>query len=124
MLAPCLDFFNTSLWKDQLESKELEWLNNGSWLFHSHYYQRMVPIGAHFLKDMREHIATQKSIRIPTLVIHGMADDVVPLELSKQFSEANKNWAQLKVVQSDHRLENNMSELFEILWNFFQITKN
>ncbi len=60
---------------------------------------------------------------MPTCIVHGWHDDIVPVENSIRF--ARKCSATLHLVDGDHRLTGNLSEINEYLERFIRsITSN
>jgi len=53
---------------------------------------------------------------IPTQIIHGWRDDIVPVENSMKY--ARENLATLHVIDGDHRLTDNIEEINLYLENF------
>lgn len=56
----------------------------------------------------------------PTCIVHGWHDDIVPVENSIRF--AKQCSATLHLVDGDHRLTDNISEINEYLLQFLKIT--
>ena len=62
-------------------------------------------------------------VRCPTTIVHGLHDDVVPLEVSRRFAARSKPFARLVAVDDDHwlcqpatlqRIADVAAELFEL----------
>lgn len=59
-----------------------------------------------------------RSLKTPTLIIHGSEDETVPCMLSRQFA-ARVESVELKVLEGgDHRLTAYKEELFDAMWSF------
>jgi pimeloyl-ACP methyl ester carboxylesterase len=50
----------------------------------------------------------------PMMIMHGVQDDVVPIQLSREYSEKYPDMIELVEVDSDHRLQ----DQFEVLWGY------
>lgn len=57
-----------------------------------------------------------RDLRIPSLLIHGEEDAVVPPELSRDFAEACAAADLIEIEGGDHRLSEHKDLLFEIMW--------
>jgi pimeloyl-ACP methyl ester carboxylesterase len=60
-------------------------------------------IGYGLLEDAEKHPAFPK-VRVPTYVLQGERDDVVPAALAKRFLEANRAHVELELADDDHGL--------------------
>jgi predicted esterase len=63
---------------------------------------------------------TPAASKIPTCIVHGWHDEIVPVENSIRF--ASECFATLHLVDGDHRLTENLDEIVEYLQQF--ITRN
>jgi pimeloyl-ACP methyl ester carboxylesterase len=52
------------------------------------------------------------------LILHGVRDDVVPIELSRAYAAAYPEKVKLVEVDSDHRLENQLEEIWGFVNSF------
>ncbi len=54
---------------------------------------------------------------VPTLIIHGRGDAVVPLEVSSTYA-ASRPWVELRSVESDHSLGDQKGVIWELMQAF------
>jgi pimeloyl-ACP methyl ester carboxylesterase len=59
---------------------------------------------------------TPHDIRVPTVIIHGWHDDIVPVENSIRWAREHR--ATLHVLDSDHRLEDQIGAICRLLRDF------
>lgn len=69
-----------------------------------------VPFG--FIEDVMSIDVDYPDIRVPTLIVHGVRDDVVPVEHSRKFA-AGKRHVRLVEVDDDHELITSLPRIFE-----------
>lgn len=72
------------------------------------------PLSRKFLDDM-EAIGTllpvAALVEVPMLIIHGTADDVVPVEHSRELVQANPEISLIEMPETDHMFSDNASDL-------------
>lgn len=117
LMAPALGFSAQRLVK--MHNIHLgRWKESGViHVFHFRYDQE-IPLGYSFYEDLLSNPPPKiKKLRIdvPTLILHGKSDDVVPLSWSQQFVEINPE-ATLHILNGDHQLLDQK----EIMWNFVE----
>jgi uncharacterized protein len=110
LLAPAFHFF--SRWSarvspDFLQAWEAERYTQ---VFH-HGYRKICRLHYDILVDATQHDEELLVRPVPTLIFHGIKDDVVPYELSEKFS-ATRPWVELVLMDSDHQL----TDVLEALW--------
>lgn len=102
LLAPAFNF--GPVWLSQLGEKTLiDWQKSGSLLVYHHGYRRSVPINYEFIEDLAKYPQEKLIREIPTLIIHGSNDEVIPVENSRHYA-INRPWVQLIELNSDHAL--------------------
>jgi uncharacterized protein len=110
LLAPAFDFLHHWLPKigdDRLKS----WANNGYLPIYHHAVQNLLPLHYDFITDARQyHLFTSGRI-IPTVIIHGIHDDAIPISSSRDFVTKHP-WVELIEVDSDHALIDSI----ELIW--------
>ncbi|MFN7656574.1 MAG: YqiA/YcfP family alpha/beta fold hydrolase, partial [Dolichospermum sp.] len=57
---------------------------------------------------------------LPTLILHGKYDKVIPVEASRSFSNS-RSWVELKDFNSDHALGNVSQEIWQEISLFCQL---
>ncbi len=74
-----------------------------------------------FIHDMYHYDDADLQRRLPTLILHGRQDEVIPVQTSREFS-ATRPWIQLiEVVESDHSLASVQVQLWQIIQEFCQM---
>ena len=69
---------------------------------------------AFYMSGLEEH--TPQDVAVPTAIVHGWRDDVVPVENSIRWSREHR--ATLHVLDSDHRLEDQIGSICVLLRAF------
>ncbi|MBD1810682.1 prolyl oligopeptidase family serine peptidase [Microcoleus vaginatus DQ-U2] len=118
LLAPAFQFI--SHWLPLLGQQQLEKWQSEKYLPVYHYgEQRYLPLNYQFLADMAQY-PEQKLIRsVPTLILHGQHDTIIPIQASRDFA-ANRPWVQLIELEDDHSLGNVLAEMWEATQKFCQ----
>ena len=118
LLAPAFQFL--SHWLPLLGQQQLEKWQSEEYLPVYHYgEQRYLPLNYQFVADMAQY-REEKLIRsVPTLIIHGLHDTIIPIQASRNFA-ANRPWVQLIELEDDHSLGNFLAEIWEAIQKFCQ----
>ncbi|HTD75655.1 MAG TPA: alpha/beta fold hydrolase [Steroidobacteraceae bacterium] len=69
---------------------------------------------AFYMRGLEQY--TPQEVTVPTAIVHGWHDDVVPVENSIRW--AREHGATLHVLDSDHRLEDKIDAICVLLGNF------
>jgi len=69
-----------------------------------------VPLGWQLMEDARRY-EDEPAVLQPTLIYHGVHDDVVPVQLSRQYARSRTS-AELREVDSGHELLNVVDEMW------------
>jgi pimeloyl-ACP methyl ester carboxylesterase len=87
------------------------WQENGVHSFHPPGWEKPVVMPWSFVEVARTH--SWPEIRHPTAILHGSADDIVPLTNSEQMA-SNRPHVSLHVVNDGHRLHESLGELISL----------
>lgn len=79
--------------------------------------ERSLPLSYEFVLDAAQYKDEQLLRPIPTLILHGQQDEVIPLQASRDFA-AQRPWVELISLDSDHALGNVMFEIWEAIRAF------
>ena len=60
---------------------------------------------------------------IPTLILHGSKDDVIPIQSSRDYAY-QRPWVELIELDSDHTLSNVMPEIWQAIQKFCLLNKS
>ncbi|WP_404784785.1 YqiA/YcfP family alpha/beta fold hydrolase [Altericista sp. CCNU0014] len=116
LLAPAFEFL--AYWQQQLGSTQLEqWETDGSLDVYHHAAERSLPLGYSFWADASQYSDAELDRATPTLILHGTADEVIPLEASRRYS-AQRSWCTLVELPSDHGLTDRLPEIWEATQHF------
>ena len=79
-------------------------------------------LGYSFVEDESQYptIVLLKRLSTPSLVLHGSDDEVVPCQLSRQFSDRLEHAKLVVIKGGDHRLTTYKELLFHEMWQFVE----
>ncbi|WP_293146788.1 MULTISPECIES: YqiA/YcfP family alpha/beta fold hydrolase [unclassified Microcoleus] len=118
LLAPAFQFL--SHWLPQLGQQQLEKWQSEKYLPVYHYgEQRYLPLNYEFVTDMAQYPEEKLMRSVPTLILHGKHDTIVPIQASRSFSD-NRPWVKLIELEDDHSLGNVLAEIWEAMQKFCQ----
>lgn len=116
LLAPAFGFL--SHWLPQLEQDALrEWQTSGYRLVYHYGEKRSLPLHYQFVEDARQYQEDQLVRPVPTLILHGQQDEVIPISASRKYANV-RPWVQLIELESDHGLTNAMPQIWEKIQAF------
>ncbi|HET9450487.1 MAG TPA: YqiA/YcfP family alpha/beta fold hydrolase [Aggregicoccus sp.] len=115
VMAPAVDFARR--WRERVPPAQLgEWERTGRlWVDH-HALKAKAPLGLGLLHDAALH-APWPEVRVPTLVLQGVRDEVVPLAPVQQWVQRTPS-ARLVTYDSDHELTDVADALCEEALHF------
>ncbi len=120
LLAPAFEFL--SHWLPRLGVQQLhQWQSSGYLPIYHHQEQRSLPLHYKFVEDAREYQETKLLRPVPTLILHGRHDEVIPILASRNYANT-RPWVQLIELDSDHALSNVMPEIWEATQVFCQLS--
>ncbi len=110
LLAPALQF--PARWRNRFSTAEFdEWRRTGARLFYHYGEKADRPLGFPFVEDALQY-ENEPEFEQPALILHGSRDEVVPVEVSRQFASRHPN-VELKIVPSGHEL----TDVLDLLWS-------
>jgi pimeloyl-ACP methyl ester carboxylesterase len=110
LMAPALRF--PSRWQERYPAAEMEeWRRKGVWPIYHFGSRGLRPIGYQLVEDSRAY-EDEPEFSQPALIFHGMHDDVVPVEISRQYAARRPN-VTLRLLDSDHEL----TDVLEPMWS-------
>lgn len=113
LLAPAFQFI--SRWRDRLGANAIETWRLQTYLEVYHYAEKKpLPLHYEFLIDAERYSETQLHRQVPTLILHGRQDDVVPLAASQAYA-ASRPWVELVELDSDHALGDVKPDIWEAI---------
>ena len=103
--APVSDY--ASLWRERLSADELEeWRTTGK-RYYGSFEGRNYQLGYCYYEDsvsLNEYAAAEK-VSAPTLLLHGTADDVVPITQSRKLARRMQDCELVELEGANHRLD-------------------
>ena len=76
-----------------------------------------VPVHYRFVEELREFDSSAVRLDIPTLIVHGIDDEVVPSAQSRDFAESRPS-VSLVLVQDTHQLLNEAPKMLSVIERF------
>jgi len=118
LLAPAFQFL--SHWLPLLGQQQLEKWQSENYLPVYHYGERRyLPLNYQFVADMAQYPEEKLMRSVPTLILHGKHDTIIPIQASRSFAE-HRPWVQLIELEDDHSLGNVLAEIWEAIQKFCQ----
>lgn len=122
LLAPAFTFL--SLWLSALGEKTVaSWQREGFFPVYHYGEKRSLPLSYDFVTDLKQYPETKIQRPIPTLIIHGIKDEVIPIQASRDFA-ASRPWVKLIELDSNHSLANVLPEICQEISTFCQLTNS
>jgi len=119
LLAPAFAFL--SHWLPKLGDETLQRWQKDKYLMVYHYgEEQKLPLSYDFVKDGSQYKEEVLQRPIPTLILHGRQDDVIPIQASRDFAQ-KRPWVEFMELDSDHGLGNVMSEIWQAIRIFCQL---
>lgn len=118
LLAPAFGFL--SHWLPKLGDEQIQLWQTQQYLSVYHYGEkRSLPLSYNFVTDAAQYQEAQLQRPIPTLILHGKQDEVIPITASREFARS-RPWVELIELDSDHALGNVMTEIWQAIYRFCQ----
>lgn len=114
LLAPAFEFLKC--WLPRLGEGTLQqWQINGTLPIYHYRDQRTRPLNYAFITDLQRYADDQIQRPIPTLIVHGVRDETIPIQASQRYTE-RRPWVQLQELNSDHALTDSQ----DVIWTLIQ----
>jgi len=109
LMAPAFQF--PRRWRERIGDEGLaQWRDEGAYTFFHYAYKEERPLGYQFVEDA-ERYEDEPVFSQPALILHGKADTVVPMDVSRRFAERHAN-VSLSVLDSGHELTDVLEEVW------------
>lgn len=116
LLAPAFEFL--AHWLPKLSVTQLRQWQSEQFLPVYHYAEgRSLPLHYGFVQDAMQYRDAALQREVPTLILHGLQDEVIPIEASRNYA-ATRPWVKLIELQSDHALGNVEAEIWQAICQF------
>ncbi|MCX7605201.1 MAG: alpha/beta fold hydrolase [Bryobacteraceae bacterium] len=109
LLAPAFGFprlYAESLGREAMEA----WRSSGALRLMHYGSGAETELGWQFMEDALRY-EDEPAILQPCLILHGVRDDVVPVQVSRQFART-RTCCELREVDSDHELRDRVEEIW------------
>ena len=116
LLAPAFNFL--SHWQQNLGAEKLKkWQQRGNYWIYHYGEKQYLQLSYDFMLDLLGYEEKKLKRTLPTLIIHGLNDNVIPIQASREFV-AKRSWIELIEVNSDHTLGNVMPKVWQEIYQF------
>ncbi len=122
LMAPALRFSASSVCKIHGITPSL-WKKQGFVLVSHYRYNREIPLNYTFYEDLLTNSPPDfinVEISIPTLILHGKSDEVVPVAWSQTFADLNQQ-VLLYTLDGNHQLLDQKEIMWELVKEFLGI---
>lgn len=110
LLAPAFGFL--AHWSVKLGEAQVQAWKSTGFLSVYHYAEgRMLPLSYGFVEDAARYSEDHIQRPVPTLILHGIFDQVIPVQASREFAR-DRPWVRLVELNSDHAL----TDVSEAIW--------
>jgi uncharacterized protein len=122
LLAPAFGFL--SHWLPKLgETTINQWRQEKYLPVYHHREKRELPLNYDFVTDAQKYSEEILQRPLPTLILHGTLDEVIPIEASRDFA-SSRSWVKLVELDSDHALGNVTNDIWQEIIQFCQLSQN
>jgi uncharacterized protein len=119
LLAPAFNFLDH--WSQLIGSAQMQNWQAGQPLSVYHYSeQRCLPLDYQFVIDLKQYADRDLQRPVPTMIIHGQRDQVIPIQASRDYA-ATRAWVTLLELDSDHGLLDVGDQIWQQLQQFCQL---
>jgi len=113
LLAPAFGFLQH--WLPRLgDAAVQQWRDTGFYPVYHYSEDRELPLHYDFVTDAAQYNDTALTRPVPTLILHGRQDEVIPIKASREYV-AHRPWATLVELDSDHALTDVELEIWEAI---------
>lgn len=113
LLAPAFQFLHH--WRSHIPADQWQqWQQTGTMNVYHYGYEKMMPLAYRFVTDLMQYEEASLSRPVPTLIIHGVYDEVVPIQVSRAYATGRSHVTLLEVT-SDHTLGDQLDEIWEAI---------
>ncbi|ALF54428.1 esterase [Nostoc piscinale CENA21] len=119
LLAPAFGFL--SHWLPKLGDEAMKRWQQDKYLMVYHYGEaRSLPLSYDFVTDAQQYQEDILQRPVPTLILHGRQDEVIPITASRNFADS-RPWVKLIELESDHALGNVTDKIWQAIRLFCQL---
>lgn len=119
LLAPAFGFL--AHWLPRLGAEQVQRWQAEQCLSVYHYgVETMLPLHYKFVEDAAQYREDELRRSVPTLILHGIHDDVIPIAASLDYART-RPWVHLIELDSDHALVNVSDRIWQAIRAFCQL---
>lgn len=119
LLAP--GFGIEKRWGDLVDpAKRNTWKQEGAIEVYHYATERSEQLSYSFVEDLESYSTRNISVSIPTLILHGIHDDVVPVGESRNFIKQNPDHAKLVELDDGHQLVDTLPTIWTSSHDFLR----
>jgi uncharacterized protein len=119
LLAPALNFL-THCQTVIGEVQYAQWREEGELAVYHYADECERLISYDFIEDIHQYVESDLQRSVPTLILHGRFDEIIPIQTARDFS-SSRPWIQLEELDSDHGLNDVSSQLWQASKSFFHL---
>ena len=121
LLAPAFGFPQS--WYSRLEPNQIaQWRESGVLSIYHYGEAKQIPLKYQFLQDAENYPIDELTKSLPTLIIHGINDDVVPIQVSRDYANSHDR-VKLIELDSDHGLNDSKAIIWQEIKDFLEIDR-
>lgn len=121
LLAPAFGFL--AHWLPRLGTAQVQqWRETGFLSVYHYGEEKFLPLSYEFVEDADRYSDSALQRPVPTLILHGKQDEVIPIAASREFS-SDRSWVQLIELDSDHALANVGDQIWQAIQTFCQLPR-
>ncbi len=122
LLAPAFEFLTH--WLHRLGSEQVDRWQRETWIeVYHHGEQHSLPLHYLFLEDARQYQDADLQRPVPTLILHGIHDEVIPVQASRDFA-LERPWTDLIELDSDHALGDVQPQIWTAVRSFLDLDQS
>jgi hypothetical protein len=113
LLAPAFNFLS-QLQSLLGEEAMRQWQQDGFYQFYHYGENKSLPLDCRFILDLAQYQEQEINRVIPTLIIHGVRDVIIPVESSRVYRDTHPG-VKLVELDSDHSLTDVLAEIWSMI---------
>lgn len=122
LLAPAFGFPQN--WYSRLPPDQIKQWRESGYLSVYHYGEdKLIPLHYKFLEDAENYPLTGLTRSLPTLIIHGVHDEVVPIQVSRNYVQQHSQ-VELIELASDHGLNDVRERIWQETRKFLSLVRS
>lgn len=119
LLAPAFNFL--SHWTHALGAEKLQYWRQTQYMMVYHYGEkRELPLHYDFITDAALYQEDKLRRPLPTLILHGINDEVIPIQASRDFAQ-QRHTVELVELDTDHAMYDVVDNIKEAISRFCQL---